>query len=272
MYHILKVEIKRAFINIFFCISVIIGLIIVSMQTLEYTLPIASNMSFFEDIYPQSVFNSYIGFTISSAWSYVYYMVFPLIAALPYASSYLSDRKSGYIKLIYTKTKRFYYLLAKLIAVFLSGGVAVTLPLLFNLWVTALCVPSIIPDISTGFFPIFGDSFAADIYYMHPYVYTAIYNLIIFVVSGVFCTSALAFSYLLKYSSIVLVSPFFLYILISFISSSISQKSPLNIVKWVFPSQSSQSLNLSIACIEILLIFTIICLIYFFKGLKDDTF
>ncbi len=272
MYSILKIEIKRAFINKYFCISVIIGLIIVSMQTIECTLPFAGETHIIEDVYPQSVFNSYIGLSISNAWSHVYYMIFPLIAALPYASSYLLDKKSGFIKLIYTKTQKSFYLSAKLIAVFLSGGFAVTLPLLFNLWITALCVPSVIPDISTGFFPIFGNGFASRIYYTHPYVYIAIYNVIIFIVSGVFCSTALALSHFFNYSSIVLVSPFLLYVMISFITSSFSQQSPLNTTNWIFPAQTSYPLDLPIACTEMLIIFVISCCVYYFKGLKDDTF
>lgn len=271
MQNILKFELKRAFINRFFVIAVLIGFIIVVIQTTDSTLIYANNLTLIEGLYPQSVFNSYIGLSLSSVWPYVFYMIFPLIASLPYASSYLSDVKSGYVKTIFIKTKKVYYFSAKLFAVFLSGGTAVLLPLLFNLWMTALCVPSVIPDISTGFFAIFGDCFAADLYYTHPFIYILIYDLIIFVTSGVLACTALAFSHFIKYKYVVTLSPFLLFMAISYGSSMISEKNPLNISEWILPFQQYQNLNLFIVIMELLMIFCISSFIYFFKGLHDDT-
>ena len=132
MYSILKFELKRAFINRFFVISVLLGSIISVLQTVEASLPYAFSINFVYDIYPMSVFNSYIGLSMTSVWTYVFFMIFPLIASLPYSSSYLSDVKGGYVKTIFIKTKKIYYFLAKLFAVFLSGGTVVLLPLILN--------------------------------------------------------------------------------------------------------------------------------------------
>lgn len=271
MYSILKLELKRAFINRFFAISVLIGSIISVLQTVDASLSYAFDINLEYDIYPISVFNSYIGLSMTSVWTYVLFMIFPLIASLPYASSYLSDVKGGYVKTIFIKTKKVYYFLAKLLAVFLSGGTVVLLPLIINLLLTALCVPAVIPDISVGTFPIFGDSFAADLYYTHPFIYILMYDLIIFVTSGVLACTALAFSHFIKYKYVVTLSPFLLFMAISFISSMISQKNPLNISEWILPFQQYQNLSLFIVIMELLVIFCISCFIYFFKGLYNDT-
>lgn len=270
MNSILKFELKRAFINRFFVISVLLGSIISVLQTVEASFPYAFDMNFEYDIYPMSVFNSYIGLSMTSVWTYVFFMVFPLVASLPYSSSYLSDVKSGYVKTIFIKTKKVYYFSAKLLAVFLSGGTAVLLPLNINLLLTALCVPAVIPDISVGIFPVFGDGFAAALYYTHPFIYILIYDLIIFVTSGVLACTALAFSHFIKYKYVVMLSPFLLFMAISFGSSMISEKNPLNISEWILPFQQYQNLNLFIVIMELLMIFCISSFIYFFKGLHDD--
>lgn len=271
MYSILKFELKRAFINRFFAISVLLGSIIALLQAVQASFPYAFDINLEYDIYPMSVFNSYIGLSMTSVWTYVFFMIFPLLAALPYAESFLTDNKSGFIKEIVTRTSKGEFLTAKLISVFLSGGTAVLLPLFLNLLLTALCVPAVIPDISVGTFPVFGDCFAANLYYTHPFIYILMYNFIIFTTSGVLACTALTFSYFIKYKFIVTLSPFMLFMAISFGSSMISQKNPLNISEWIIPFQQYHNFNLWIVITEMLIIFCVSCSIYFFKGLYDDT-
>lgn len=271
MKNLFKIELRRAFVNRYFFISVLIGLIIVVMQTIECAVPYIG-MEPVNGLYPQSVFNTYIGFSATNVWSRTYYMVFPLLAALPYSSSFLSDQKTGFSKIIYTKCKSAHYLVAKFAAVFLSGGFSVLIPLLINLWLTALCVPSVIPDSSTGFFPVFSEDFAASLYYLQPYIYILFYNVLLFVVSGIFACSALAFSYLFNYGAVVLVSPFLTYISISFISSTFPPVSLMNISEWIYPVQMSNALNFPAVIFEMAVFLLIICSIYFYRGIKDDSF
>lgn len=269
---LLKFELKRAFINRMFVISVLAGCAISLVQTISFTLPAAHNLLVADEIYPPTIYNSYLGLTDSDVYTFVYYIIFPLFAALPFSASYLTDLKSGYVKEIFTRGKKVNYMTAKLIAVFLSAGAAAVIPLLFNLWSTALLVPAVIPDASTGFFVIFSECFAADVFYSHPMVYIMIYDVLLFFTSGVLACTALAFSYVFKYSALIMVTPFFVFMAISFGSSLISEKLPLNISNWILPSQINQPLNLGAAIVELLVIFVVTCAVYYIKGLKDETY
>lgn len=80
---------------------------------------------------------AWIGTEFIFAYNSLFYVLFPIIAALPFAGSYYSDLQSGYIKNICLKTSRKDYYIAKYCATFLFGAIAVMLPLLLNL---ILCV------------------------------------------------------------------------------------------------------------------------------------
>lgn len=63
---------------------------------------------------------------------------------MPYAVTYLSDIKSGIIKNYVTRTAKFNYLAAKYIAVFVTGGVVVVMPLLINYLTAITILPSLV--------------------------------------------------------------------------------------------------------------------------------
>ena len=58
--------------------------------------------------------------------------IIPLLAAIPYAITYCSDIRTGIVKNYYIRTKKINYLFSKYLAVFLTGGTTVTVPLLIN--------------------------------------------------------------------------------------------------------------------------------------------
>ena len=270
MLRMLKVEIKRAFINRLFLVSLIIGCIISILQVVERALPYASGIDLYPNQYPPSLYNSCIGLSFSM-WSSIFYFVYPLLAAIPYADSFLTDKKSGYLENIYTRGKKLNYLISKFVAVFLSGGFVVLLPLLLNILLTALCVPAVIPDASTGFFPIFGYATGANIYYSTPIVYVLLFQILMFITAGVLSCSALLFSFVVKYKYIVLITPFLLFIAITYGSMLFSQGNSFNISEWINPMQSIQALNLWAVGIELLIILSISIGIYLYVGYKRDT-
>lgn len=266
----IKIELNRAFINKMFLISLVLSFLIVILQVVQDALPYANELYLYPDQYPPSIYNSCLGLSVS-VWNAIFYLIFPVLSAMPYADSFLSDKKSGYIKNIYTRTNKKNYLIAKFISVFLSGGMVVLLPLLLNILLVALCVPAVIPDASTGFFPIFSNFTGAEVYYTNPLLYVLLYALLMFFVSGCFACTSLLFSFFVKYKYVVLMSPFLLFMAISCISTLLSLNNPLNISQWIIPSQQFQTLNLSVAIIEMLAILFLTYIIYFLKGTHDDT-
>ena len=71
---------------------------------------------------PASLFMYWFGLNSGSPYKVTFLTIFPVLAMMPHALSYHLDRKGGYIKNVYTRTKKINYLTAKYLAVFLSGG------------------------------------------------------------------------------------------------------------------------------------------------------
>lgn len=270
MFAIFKFEMKRAFINRMFLISLILGSIITTLQVFQVAYSYAIDLKLYPNTYPPSIYNTCMGLSLPSVWTSIFFMIFPILAAIPFSDSFLTDRKTGYIKNIYTRGKKSQYLLAKFFTVFLSGGTVVLIPILLNLFLVSLCVPAVIPDVSSGAFPIWGNAIGASIYYTRPYLYLFLYYLLIFITSGIFACSSLLFSFFVRFKYITLLSPFILFIVISYGSMLFSQKSPFDISKWILPSQIIP-LNLSAVGLELFIILCLICGIYFTKGYRDDT-
>ena len=219
MCSVLKLELKKAFKNKFFWISVVLGCLITllsfeHMVNMYYEGMSAISGNSTDIIYDphigiNTVFNCWIGGEPFSLGSSIYFFVFPLLIALPYGWSYSEERKCGYRRMMITKTGKKKYYCAKYVAVFLSGGVAMVLPLIFNFWMTLLVVPAILPDVTMNmFYGVFGGSFLAELYYTVPFLYVAIYLFIDFVYCGFLVCICMAVSGIVRQKWGVVLIPF----------------------------------------------------------------
>ena len=265
MKNILKMELKRAFCNKRFMLSLLIGCIICVMHVILNVAPMANlNLKFQGmNMPPHSVFNKWIGAGYNF-WSGLYFTVFPLLASIPFADSFFSDYKSGYIMNIITRTKKKHYLMAKAIAVFLCAGVTVVLPLLLNLYLSAMILPSIAPDSAVGTYPLLSNSTWASIFYSNAYLYVFIYLILIFIVSGLLVTLSLVFSYMIHNAYIVLLTPFLCFIGISFISL-ITSIGALDITLWISPTQTIPA-NIPLIISLILIVVAVLVIGFYLRG------
>lgn len=233
--------------------------------------PFISGMLLLPDQYPFSVYNSCMGFSFD-VWQLIFYTVFPILAAIPYADSLLRDIKSGYAKNLLLKAKREHYLFAKLAAVFTSGGLAVLLPLALNFYLTAMFLPTLLPHAATGFFPIFAYATGSALFYTHPFVYWLLFALLLFLTAGVLACTALAFSFFIRYTYIVLLCPFLLFLALSYAPALFPFGYMLDISEWILPTQGAYGLNISVALLELLLIFALTVCILMIRGKKDEAY
>ena len=224
MCSVLKLELKKAFKNKFFWISVVLGCLI-TLLSFEHMVNMYGNST--DIIYDphigiNTVFNCWIGGEPFSLGSSIYFFVFPLLIALPYGWSYSEERKCGYRRMMITKTGKKKYYCAKYVAVFLSGGVAMVLPLIFNFWMTLLVVPAILPDVTMNmFYGVFGGSFLAELYYTVPFLYVAIYLFIDFVYCGFLVCICMAVSGIVRQKWGVVLIPFLLLLFVHVITDYI---------------------------------------------------
>lgn len=128
---VLRFEIGRAFKNIWFISSAAAGTVIgIADCVLFLKIHVNSNEEW-------SLSQIWLGTDYQFAFNSIFFALLPLIACLPYASTCYSDIKSGYERTVCVKTLRINYVIAKAVAVSLSGAAAVAIPLLIDLFVAA---------------------------------------------------------------------------------------------------------------------------------------
>lgn len=138
----------------------------------------------------------------------VFMYMFPILAALPFAASYCSEKKSGYEKNVVTRTSRKNYFRSKYWATFISGGISVAIPFLFSfMWIFTMMKYR--EPISASQAPmVSGTSFMCVLYFTHPFIYCLIFLVAIFVFGGFFATTSLSISQLTGNIFTILLVPF----------------------------------------------------------------
>lgn len=107
---------------------------------------------------------------ISAPYAF-FYGLFPMLACLPYAWSYMSERNSKYEYQMITRSSSKQYYLAKYMAVFLSGGIVIAVPLAIDLAAAALFSPAMRPNIFFSMPGFSREGFLTPVYYSHPWIF-----------------------------------------------------------------------------------------------------
>lgn len=272
----LKNELHRIFTGTSFKLSLGIGLLISIVHYLFNVLkvyPCASAIS--ESIiegYLPSVFNQWIGTTLSTVESYLFFLIIPVLATIPFGGDFFEEIQTGFARNVLLNTKcKLRYFMVKFLVSFVSGGISVIIPLITNLALTSATIPALRPIASTNYFSIFATSMWAELYYSHPWIYTAFYLSIIFVFSGLFAQISLWIVFYVSNRIVVIFTPLIVYTLIySFcVTIGCPEFSPLNFLP---PQQIVYDISFKIILIEIILLFLVNLIMFVYKGCKNDFF
>ena len=143
MQRMIKFELKRSFKNRLFLISLLISLALVTWYSIEripYCVQLNSEflndenlMGFFEISY-----TNWIGSHNIYLQQNIFYMAIPILATLPFGSSFYDDINRGYARNVCVRAKKKYYLVAKYIAVFVSGGCVVAIPMVLSFLISSI--------------------------------------------------------------------------------------------------------------------------------------
>lgn len=120
---------------------------------------------------------------------------------------------------ILTRVPYSQYLTAKMAAVFVSGGIAIALPVTTDLFASAMVCPACIPRVAlpiTGFCS--GTAFLAKLYYTHPWLHTIIWCVIEFFWGGVAASLCIIVGHKVKHRFFVTATPLLLFLLLDFIT------------------------------------------------------
>ncbi len=208
MKKLLKAELKKAFCSTYFLLGTFM-LTLFAVLSAWYML--SRNGGYTDAIkamtdYPSnpdlplfSFYNHWIGAERMSLSYVLFYNLLPIGAALPFAWSFYTESKSGYIKNITSRIKKSDYYKAKVIAVFLSGMSAVLIPLVVNILFVSAKMPLYEPFAGYNFYNgiYFGTMFA-DLFFTHPMLYVMVYVALTCLYGGIFALFGSALSFYIK--------------------------------------------------------------------------
>ena len=172
----IKLELYRAFHSRTYVFALVIACLIAIAQVIAEAVPLIGGYAGEADniTYPPSLYNTCLMLNFAGFYGYLYYYASILLGTIAYGISYYTDLRGGYIKNLYTRMNRNGYLAGKYLAVFLSAGSICVIPLVLNLYLTALLIPALIPQPGTRQFAIVAQAMFSDIFYSHPMVYIGI--------------------------------------------------------------------------------------------------
>lgn len=235
-----KEELGRAFRSRGFRISMILGLFLTMSEAYSWYQRVRLGMEYERrkgilSYNPATAFTMWFPFDARDWRVIVFYLLMPLLATMPFAISYLQDRKSGYIKNIVLRSDKKTYLKAKYTAVFLSGGTVAAVPLLTNLLAVSLYLPWRVPDsVVTTILP---SSVWAELLYTRPFLYTFLLLAVTFITAGLYATLSLAATRFLQLKFAAFLAPFLISLLIYNIAVPLGWKSLVSFY-FLIPIQS----------------------------------
>ena len=267
--NIFKIELKRAFKSRKLLIALLAGMIIAVWHYVQYVLPLIRAEEFEEEIYyPVTVFESWMGGNSYTLQQYLLFIIFPILAVLPFGTSYYEDKKSGEYKNIVTRVEKKEYIKAKYKAVFLSAGVVTLFPLVLSLLLTSATLPSLLPQAATYSFQIHNTNFGHQLFFTHPYLYIILYLVFDFIFAGAFAGIALAASTFAGNICIVLAAPFVtgMFLMVMMNMLNIGKYAP---VYFLNPGYGMENPLIPLAQLAILLIYVGITFIIGEKNSED---
>ena len=275
MKELLKMEVKRVRESRTFRIALIIGILITVSQYIMYVLPCVQYLDKYKEnpfgsLCPHTWYEKWIGGETISSQAYLFFMLLPVLAVLPHGTSLASDHISGYIYHVFSREKKEKYYLAKYIVTFVSGGVAVIIPLLVNLFLSICTLPSILPDKSTGTSMIAGDMMWVDFYYLHPNLYIIAYLGLIFVFSGLIATLALTIGLYEQNVFLISIVPFVCYLFLYALCYTLDcvELAPF---AYLSPAQRVEHVSFIMVLLEMFILWAVPGGVYLYKMKQDET-
>ena len=266
-------EIKRAFNTIGMKLALLVGCALSIWHVITVIMPISEGQNYelsanaIDDLYvPISLFSTWMGNELFPIQSYIFYLILPLLAVLPFGSSFFEDIKSGYIINVCTRVEKKIYFKAKYLAVFLSGGVAVVAPLLLNLVLSSMFMPAFIPDNGTVG-TISPTTMAYEVFFTRPLIYVLMLIVIDFIFAGVIATLALSYTYFTEHRFGVMIVPFVFYFFIYSLTNLIDKT---DYSLFFMLNGGANNNYLPVYILYFLLFFALSYVIFMWKGKKQD--
>ena len=274
MKSMIKLELKRAFTSRGLLLSLAIGCLIAVIHVIFNVVPAARDLNGYMALNlpmsdPAWLYSYWMGGNGNDVEGYLFYLILPILATLPFADTFFTDCRGGFVKNVCIRVRRGRYYFAKYLATVLSGGAAVVLPLALNFLLSCLLLPSLAQQAAASFSGICDISPFSGLYYTLPLVYVLIYLVIDFLFAGLIASLALVTSQVVENRFLVLLSPFLIYLFVFSLCNLIGEVSwePFNFLQ---PSYPYGSIGVMLA--ELLLLLLPGVVFFLIKGPRDDIY
>lgn len=217
----LKVELWKAKHNRFFWLALIGGIVIALYHTIE-TIPMVQEARYnnliiqqslgipgLGDPDPCSLFLYWMPFTGYTYGSFLFYEIWPLLAAMPFAWSYSQECYSGYYLQSISRVNRITWFHAKFLAAFISGGIVTAIPLVVSLLAQATFSPAILMEYTMmQVIGISNADFLSSLYYTHPWIYCICWCGVQFLFGGMAAVTVFLFGSKLRFVYLAILLPY----------------------------------------------------------------
>lgn len=217
------------------------------------------------------VLQGWLGCECYSPYNQLYFLILPLLAAIPCGSSLYDEWESGYVGLIVTRCGRKKYFVAKLSTAFLTGGLVVCIPLMLNFVMSACYLPVIGTDPIALQDIVRNCDMGADFYYNQPLMYVIMYICIDFFIGGINATVSLAVTHFFANRFLVILFPILLNFCIDYgLDNLFTGIKGYNLYDIMNPSQKSGSNTYSSLLASLGICMLISVVIYIVSNYKKD--
>lgn len=257
----LRLNIKQAFCNRVSLIIMFSGFVLICIYHYYYVIRYlgdAANGPISTDI-------KWIGFRGNEMD--VYLLLMPVIASLPFSTSYNSDKSDGFKPFVSKEISLFSYSVTKYIVTFFCGGLLYTFPFILSLLFCKLTIPDGVPTAGSGI--INDNGMFANLYETSPITYIAVYIGINFLFAGLMALLGLAASAWSQKDYMALLFPFVTtsipYVLLNTVLPTIGG-APIHLYDPRQPLHGMSPYILTIQCA----FFLLVSLIMYIQGVKRD--
>lgn len=166
-----------------------------------------------------SLFNHWLGADLVFFPATAFFFLLPILAALPYGWSLVTEIRSGYVRNVLSRTSRKAYFVSKYAADFIAGALVIVVPLSVSVLVLALFLPAIPMEYAYPYGTISQPCMWAELYFSHPYLYCILYILLDGIYAGLIASLSTALAFFFKNRVAVVLSPFLLLLLADYVDS-----------------------------------------------------
>ena len=166
-----------------------------------------------------SLFNHWLGADLVFFPATAFFFLLPILAALPYGWSLVTEIRSGYVRNVLSRTSRKAYFVSKYAADFIAGALVIVVPLTVSVLVLALFLPAIPMEYAYPYGTISQPCMWAELYFSHPYLYCILYILLDGIYAGLIASLSTALAFFFKNRVAVVLSPFLLLLLADYVDS-----------------------------------------------------